>query len=112
MDSQYLRKYRPGLKFSPKKLLGNKNLLILLLVGIPVLSFITFSPRGLVKRMSLESQKSGLLAEVSALETEQARLIKESRDLESDMKVIEKYAREKCGMIYPGETVYIVRKDE
>jgi cell division protein FtsB len=111
MDSQYLRKYRPSLKFSPKKILGNKNLLIVLLVGIPVLSFIAFSPRGIVKRMSLESQKADLIAKVAELETEQARLLKESRDLEHDLKVIEGIAREQ-GMIYPGETVYIVRNKE
>jgi cell division protein FtsB len=111
MDSQYLRKYRPSLKFSPKKILGNKNLLIVLLVGIPVLSFITFSPRGIVKRMSLESEKADLVAKVVELEAEQARLLKESRDIDHDLKVIEGIARER-GMILPGETVYIVRNAE
>lgn len=108
MDSQYLRKYRPSFRFSPKKILGNRNLLIVLLVGIPVLSFITFSPRGVVTRMSLESEKADLVAKVAELESEQARLKKESRDLEHDLKVIEAIARER-GMIHPGETVYIVR---
>ena len=110
MDPLYLRKYRPTLKFSPKAILGNKNLLIILLVGIPVLSFITFSPRGLVKRMSLESEKTDLLTKVAELEEEQARLIRQSRDLERDMTVIEGLARER-GLIYPGETVYIVRNE-
>ena len=111
MDSQYLRKYRPSLKFSPKKLLGNKSMMVLLLVGIPVLSFIAFSPRGVIKRMSLESKKAGLLEKVAELEAEEARLIKQSRDLEHDMKVIEGIARER-GLIYPGETVYVVRNEE
>lgn len=111
MDSRFLRKYRPSLKFSPGALFGNKNLLILLLVGIPVLSFITFSPRGLLKRMSLESEKSALTAKVAELEAEQARLIRQSRDLEHDMMVIEGIARER-GLIYPGETVYIVRNED
>ena len=111
MDPQYLRKYRPALKFSPKKILGNKNLVLILLVGIPVISFITFSPRGLMKRMSLESQKAELLAQVEAAEAEQARLLKESRDLDYDLKVIEKVAREHYGMILRGETVYKVKID-
>ena len=111
MDSQYLRKYRPSISFSMKGILGNKSLLVLLLVGIPVLSFITFSPRGIVKRMSLESEKTELLAKVASLEAEQARLIQQSRDLEHDMKIIEGIARER-GLIYPGETVYIVRNEE
>lgn len=111
MDSQYLRKYRPALKFSPGRILGNKNLLILLLVGIPVLSFIAFSPRGVVKRMSLESEKALLEEQVAGLEAEHTRLLKESRDLDHDLRVIERVAREKYGMIYPGETVYRVKKD-
>jgi cell division protein FtsB len=111
MDSQYFRKYRPSFRFSLKNLLGNKNLLIILLVGIPVLSFIAFSPRGVFKRMSLESQKAELVSRVGELEAEQARLLRESRDLDHDLRVIEGIARER-GMIYPGETVYIVRNAE
>jgi cell division protein FtsB len=112
MDTQYLRKYRPALKFSPKKILGNKNLVLLLLVGIPVLSFITFSPRGLLKRMSLEAKKSELTALVAKAEAEQALLLKESHDLDHDLRVIEKVAREKYGMINRGETVYKVKRDQ
>ena len=111
MDPQYLRKYRPALKFSPKKILGNKNLVLLLLVGIPVVSFITFSPRGLLTRMSLESEKADLIARVEEAEAAQARLLKESRDLDYDLKVIEKFAREKYGMALRGETVYKVKND-
>jgi cell division protein FtsB len=111
MDPQYLRKYRPALKFSPKKILGSKNLVLLLLVGIPVISFITFSPRGLLKRMSLEAEKADLIARVAEAEAVQARLLKESRDLDYDLKVIEKVAREEYGMILRGETVYKVKKD-
>ncbi len=110
MDTQYLRKYRPTLKFSPRKIFGNKSLVVFLLVGIPVLSFITFSPRGLLTRMSLESKKAELSASVAAAESEQARLLKESRALDHDLAVIEKIAREKHGMIIRGETVYKVKK--
>ncbi len=110
MDSQYLRKYRPALKFSPKKLLGNKNLVLILLVSIPVLSFITFSPRGLVKRMSLEGRKAELEDQVALAGAEQAALLKESRALDHDLGAIEKVARERYGMILRGETVYKVKK--
>lgn len=112
MDSQYLRKYRPRLKFSPAGLIGKKNLLILLLVGIPVFSFIMFSPRGIVKRMSLEAEKSALEQKVAEAEAEQARLVKASRDLDHDLQVIEKVARENYGMIRAGETVYKVRTEK
>lgn len=111
MDSQYLRKYRPRLKISLSALIGKKNLVILLLVGIPVVSFILFSPRGVVKRLSLEAEKSSLEQEVAEAEATQAKLVRESRDLDHDQRVIEKRAREKYGMIRAGETVYRVKKE-
>jgi len=112
MDSQYLRKYRPALKFSPKKILGNKGLVVTLLVGIPVLSIILFSPRGVIKRISLDAEKSRLEEQVAAAEAEQSLLLRQSRDLDHDLAVIEKIAREKYGMIRPGETVYKVKKKQ
>jgi cell division protein FtsB len=111
MDPRYLRKYRPSFRFSPRKILGNRNLVLGLLVGIPVISFVTFSPRGLVARMSLESEKADLIARVEEAEAEQARLLKQSRDLDYDLKVIEKAARERYGMVFRGETVYKVKND-
>lgn len=112
MDSQYLRKYRSSFRFSPKKFFGNRNLVVTLLIGIPVVSFILFSPRGVIKRISLDAEKNRLEEEVAAAEKEQVLLLQRSRDLDHDLGVIEKIAREKYGMIRPGETVYKVRKEK
>ncbi|HLB00607.1 MAG TPA: septum formation initiator family protein [Bacteroidota bacterium] len=112
MESQYLRKYRPSFRFSPKKLLGHRSLVITLLVGIPVFSFILFSPRGVIKRISLETEKSRLEGQLARAEAEQVSLLKQSRALDHDLSVIEKIAREQYGMIRPGETVYKVKKEK
>ncbi len=112
MDSQYLRKYRPAFRFSPKKFFGNRNLVVTLLVGIPVVSFTLFSPRGVIKRISLDAEKSRLTEQVAAAEREQALLLQQSRDLDHDLGIIEKIAREEYGMIRPGETVYKVKKEK
>jgi cell division protein FtsB len=110
MDSQYLRKYRSPFRFSPKKIFGNRTMVVTLLVGIPVFSFILFSPRGVIKRISLDAEKNRLEEQVAAAEKEQAILLRQSRDLDHDLSVIEKIAREQYGMIRPGETVYKVKK--
>jgi cell division protein FtsB len=112
MDSQYLRKYRPSFRFSPKKYFGNRTLVVSLLVGIPVVSFILFSPRGVVKRISLDAEKTRLEEEVALAEDEQVALLRQSRGLDHDLGVIEKIAREQYGMIRPGETVYKVKKEK
>jgi len=112
MDSLYLRKYRPVFRFSPKKFFGNRSLVVTLLVGIPVVSFILFSPRGVIKRISLDTEKSNLEEQVAAAEREQVRLLQRSRDLDHDLAVIEKIAREEHGMIRPGEPVYKVKKEK
>jgi len=112
MDSQYLRKDRPSFRFSPKKIFGNKGLVVALLVGMPVFSFILFSPRGVIKRISLDAERARLEEQVAAAEAEQGELLRQSRDLDHDLAVIEKIAREKYGMIRPGETVYKVKKTQ
>ncbi len=114
MDDQYYRKAKPKFKVpaSLKKVLGNKSILLTLLVVLPVASFITFSNRGIIKRMSLESDKEMMQEKIRLAQLEQARLQELSKDLDSDLKAIEKVAREKYGMVREGETVYKVKKEQ
>lgn len=114
MDDQYYRKGRvkfeiPGML---KKLPGNKTLFITLLIAVPLFSFITFSNRGILKRMSLESERAVMMEKVKEAQLEQQRLQKFSKSLGTDTRAIEKVAREKYGMIRPGETVYKVKKEK
>ena len=114
MDDQYYRKAKPKFKIPAplKKVLGNKTLLLTLLIVLPIASFITFSNRGVLKRLSLESEKEMMREKIREAQQEQVRLQKLSKDLDSDMKAIEKVAREKYGMVREGETVYKVKKEK
>jgi len=114
MDDQYYRKARP--KFDvigwSKKQLKKRNVFISLLIIIPALSFVTFSSRGIVTRMSLESEKQAMQKKVDEASEEQKRLQQQSKALDNDPKAIEKVAREKYGMVREGETVYKVKKEK
>jgi cell division protein FtsB len=114
MDDQY---YRKPQKKSPigawlKNALRNKNILLTAVVVIPVASFITFSNRGVLKRMSLEAEREVMQEKVREGQEEQQKLLEQSKALEKDGKAIEKVAREKYGMIREGETVYKVKKEK
>lgn len=91
-----------------------------LLIGVPILAFVTFSTKGIVARMHLEAEKKVWVQKAREAEAEQLRLREISQKLEessvrndsSSRELIEKIAREKHGMIRPGETVYRFRKKE
>ena len=82
------------------------------LIVVPVVSFATFSNRGILKRLTLEGEKSAMQAKVQAASLEQRRLRDLSKSLENDPRAIEKVAREKYGMVRDGETVYKVKKEK
>ena len=95
-----------------KKISGNKRLILTLLVVIPIVSFVMFSNKGILKRMSLESEKQAMQEKVQQALHEQSQLQQESKALDNDKRAIEKVAREKYGMIREGETVYKVKKEK
>lgn len=114
MDEQFYRKARP--KFSVwgwlKKRLKNRIVLISLLILLPVLSYVTFGNRGILKRVGLESEKAAMQEKVKEALAEQKLLQERSTALDKDPKAIEKIAREKYGMIREGETVYKIKKEK
>lgn len=114
MDEQYYRKAKARTTFFRwvTNQLKKKNILIVFLIAVPVLSFMTFSNKGLLKRLSLESEKKGMQEKIDAAEAEQRVLKGQSKALESDPKAIEKVAREKYGMLKDGETVYKIKKEK
>ncbi len=114
MDDQYYRKPKPHgrLRLFISKGLKNKRLVITLLITVPVAMFMLFSNRGILKRMSLETDKKDMMEKVRQAEEQQQKLTQESKALENDDKEIEKVAREKYGMVRDGETVYKVKKDK
>jgi cell division protein FtsB len=114
MDDQYYRKAHPKNVVAArlKKILRHKRTLLAALIVVPVVSFITFSNKGILKRLSLESEKSAMQEKVQAASQEQARLQAQSQSLDKDPRAIEKVAREKYGMVRDGETVYKVKKEK
>jgi cell division protein FtsB len=113
MDDQYYRKTRPKDSISSRfKLLRNKRAMLAALIVVPVISFVTFSNKGILKRISLEQDKAAMQEKVRIASQEQARLQEQSKLLDKDPKAIEKVAREKYGMIREGETVYKARKEK
>lgn len=114
MDDQYYRKPKPkqSVTLLLKKIIGNKRLLLTLLIAVPIVSFVTFSNKGVLKRMSLEAEKQAMQEKVQLALREQTQLRQESKALDNDNRAIEKVAREKYGMIREGETVYKVKKEK
>lgn len=110
MESQYYRTLRK--RFDLSRLLRNKRILVATLIGFPLLLYVLFGSHGIVQRIRLERQKVEVEASVKAAEEENLRLQAETKALESDMKALEKVAREKYGMVREGETVYKVRRNE
>jgi cell division protein FtsB len=110
MEEQYYRKEKSKLKVWMYKTLRKKSVLVSLLIGLPVLSFMLFSNKGILQRLSLESDKKAAAEKYKHIQIEQQRLIKELKALDNDPKAIEQVAREKFGMIKEGETVYKIKR--
>jgi cell division protein FtsB len=113
-EDQYYRKSRkkPDAVELIKKVWKNKTARLILLLFVPILSFIMFSNRGVLQRVNLENQKQEIQEKVKQVQQEQLQLQQQSKALDNDPKAIEKVAREKYGMIREGETVYKVKKEK
>lgn len=72
--------------------------------------FVLFSDHGLGKRVSLEMRKSELYDLIENQEQYSDSLRNKVKRLKSDTLEIERIAREKYGMVKPGERVFIIRK--
>lgn len=86
-----------------------------LVVGLVIFSilffFILFSNYGLVKRFELEIEANNLKNEIKNLDNTHDSLLNRIIDAETDTFEIEKVAREKYGLIKPGEKIYFIEKD-
>jgi cell division protein FtsB len=87
-----------------------RRLMLGMLFGVPIAAYILFSSRGLFARISLEWERRTVLERVKAVTLEQDSLRNVIRSLESDTLLIERLAREKYGMVKPGEHVFIVNE--
>jgi cell division protein FtsB len=65
--------------------------------------------RGLVATTRARREAAELKAAVDELRAENARLAKTARELDSDPSAVEEAAREKLGLIKPGEVLVIIK---
>jgi cell division protein FtsB len=112
MEYQYYRKTKPKVKTWLNKTMRKKNVVIPLLIAIPVISFMLFSKRGIIERISLESLKQEKIQERVQVKKQVEQLQKESKALDNDPKAIEKVAREKYTLTRENETVYKVKREQ
>jgi cell division protein FtsB len=89
-----------------------KRLILTLLVVIPLGGYALFSSRGLFSRVSLEWEKRKLQETVTTMKQQQDSLKQVVKQLESDTLLIEKLARERYGMVKPGEQIYLVERPQ
>ncbi len=87
------------------------QLLIVILAGVLLGTYILFNNKGLVTRVRLEVERKDVAEKVQRAEKETKQLQAQLKALEGDKKTIEKIARERHGMAREGETVYRVKKD-
>jgi cell division protein FtsB len=108
MENPFYRKKKPRWNFREhlRRLLRNRRLLIILAIALPLTGYVLFGSRGIIQRLRLEHQKAEMEQRIREAEAEASRLKDESNALENDRATIERVAREKHGMVRPGETVY------
>lgn len=117
MDIQYYRKIKPREAFGNivKRIWRWPLLRWSIIVGLPFLLFVTFSTKGLLQRVRLESEKRLWQQKVQEAAVEQKRLQQLSKSLDAENAsagAVERIAREKYGMVKEGETVYKLKKDK
>ena len=99
-----------ALRAGLRKLVRNRRLMLLLVIGAPIVLYVFLGPRGVVKRIQLQRETTSLEAQIRDAEAEQRALQARSKALDGDKAAIEKVAREKYGMVKEGETVYRVNR--
>ncbi|MCL4419498.1 MAG: septum formation initiator family protein [Bacteroidetes bacterium] len=86
----------------------NPKLIITLLLLAIVLGFLLFSNYGLYTRLKLQNQKIGLKQKIKDEEKIHDSLKHEIYELKNNNTEIERVAREKYGMLKPGEKVFLI----
>ena len=110
MDNLFYRKNRgrPDLRAFVRKMLRNRRLMLILIIGLPIAGFVVFGNHGILHRIRLQQKKTDLEMQIRASEAQRKSLEQESKRLDSDRTEIEKVAREKHHMAREGEQVYRV----
>lgn len=95
-------------RFKPRPLTTRRKTLYAALVAIPLLAILTFGNRGILKRVALEHEVSDLHKQLYRDRAAGDSLRAEIGKMRSDTTLVERLARERYGMVRPGETIYRV----
>lgn len=114
MDNLFYRRKKKTFDVAglARKLVRNKRLVLALVVGVPLATYLLFGNRGVLQRVRLQQQKTELQVKIREAEAETRALQAESKALEGDRKAIEKVARERYGMVREGEKVYKINRKQ
>ncbi len=93
-----------------KLLSSNKKSLILIFIALVVIIFAIFSNYGLLKRLNIIEKQQKLETTIKNYNNEIDSLNKRLEILTNDDFELEKLAREKFGLIKPGEKIYFVEQ--
>ncbi len=85
---------------------GRFLLFLTLAFSLFLLGLATFSKGGLLDVLRLERRIETIKADLHGIGAENERLRREVRSLKTDLRYIEKIAREDLGLVKPGELVY------
>lgn len=77
------------------------------LFGAYLMFFLVFGRMGLVAHLRLEEDAARIETEIARVETEIGVLASQAEALGRDPHTIERLARERLGMVRPGETVFL-----
>lgn len=90
---------------------GKAALLLLSGFSLLVLMAAIFGQQGLLKVRELEKEGASLAGRVAELQGETDRLRRNVQDMQTDPFLYEKLARERLGLVKPGEVVYDFREN-
>lgn len=95
----------------PRNFSQKLKLLLGALIGIFVLSYLSFNDYGIIRHFRTKKELQQLQTKIDMLEKQQTEIHANIDKLKSDNDYIEKLAREKLQMIKEGEELFIVRKN-
>jgi cell division protein FtsB len=82
---------------------------VVVALGFVLIVDALFGEGGLLATMRARHDYDALKTYVARLQEENAQLREQARQLREDPQAIEAIAREELGLIYPGETLFIVK---
>ena len=100
---KFLRK-----RFRPRPLTTRRRITFAAVAAVPVLAVFTFGNRGVLKRVELEMESNRLYEQLAEERSTGDSLRAAIRQMKTDSTVVERLARERYGMVRPGETIYRV----